>query len=125
MTDLLVDDKGQGAAGGEITPTNGDKSASSLVELGGIHPGRYDILAVCRGAGVVQFWVKSTTTKAGAPIHTKVLAHADIACGATLRLPFTQKTSHVVFEAKDANTEATWEAAIVPPGWQPSPTIYG
>jgi phage tail sheath gpL-like len=116
---LVTPSKGQGGAGGVIQHDGNAKTATSEVELSGVAVGKYDVLAVCTGSGIVRFSV----SKGGSAHH--VLAYADIACGATLRLPVTITSSDIVLEAKDDNTTSAWEAAIVPSGWEPSRTIYG
>ncbi|MEO7121782.1 MAG: hypothetical protein ABI400_01430 [Lacisediminihabitans sp.] len=118
MTALLSDPSGQGGAGGVLSVDNGAKSANGVVELASVPSGEYDVLAVCTGAGTVHIVIKTSAS------HGKVLNSSDIACGATLRLPITTAAPGIAFEAASNGTPAQWQAALVTPGWGPTPTTY-
>lgn len=118
MSALLTDPNGQGGGGGGLARAGGDASARGSLELGLIPNGKYDVLAVCAGNGIVRVVVKTAASPA------TVLASSDIACGATLRLPVTVTAPGLVVEATNTGAATQWHASVVTPGWQPTPTTY-
>jgi len=118
MIALLSDPDGQGGAGGGLRSDGADKRAHDTAELADVPSGEYDGLAVCSGTGTVHIAVLSSESPG------RMLASADIACGATLRLPVTVGAPGVVLEASTSGTPALWQASIVTSGWQPRLTLY-
>ena len=117
MGDLFY---GPNGGGGGASGDLGDSgtSARAGVELAVVPSGEYDVLAVCTGTGIVHIVVKSSISRG------KVLAASDIACGATLRLPFTLTAPGVDVEAINKGTPAQWLISIVTRGWEPAPHTW-
>jgi hypothetical protein len=118
MSALLSDLNGHGGGGGDLDRAGGARSAQGFLELADVSSGKYDVLAVCSGTGIVQITVTAITSPRA------VLASSDIACGATLRLPITVSSPGIVLRATTTDTNAQWQAAVVTPGWEPDPTNY-
>lgn len=123
MSGLLSAPAGQGGAGGEFTA----QSRTGSVILMNVIGGSYDVLAVCTGVDVVRFTVSSSSSSSQAGHSSSpegVLASADIACGATLRLPVVIPPGGVVLTARSDGGSGAWQSAIVTPGWSPIPTTF-
>lgn len=118
MSALLSDPNGQGGGGGGLGAASGTRLAHASIGLPNVPSGEYDVLAVCTGTGTIHIAIKTP-----APPGT-VLASSDVACGATLRLPVTVVATGILLEATSTGTYPQWQAAIVTPGWEPTPTTY-
>jgi hypothetical protein len=116
---LLSDPNGDGGAAGTLTSDTGKKSGSALVELGSVQSGRYDVLSVCRGSGVVHLKVMHRTPENNSGTF-KPLAATNVVCGATTRLPIAIPSHDVVLEATGP-TGTDWVAQVVTRGWEPDP----
>ncbi|GAA4267064.1 hypothetical protein GCM10022256_26760 [Frondihabitans peucedani] len=119
MEVLLSDPHGDGGASATLTSESGTKTASALVELSTVDPGRFDVLSVCRGSGVVRVSVlhRSPENNSGT---FKPLTSRNVVCGATTRLPITIPSHDVVLKATGP-TGSDWVAEIVTRGWEPQP----
>lgn len=117
MTALLTDPNGQGGGGGGLAKSDGAKTASGSVELADVPTGKYDLLVVCSGTGIVHFAASASGSR-------HVLAASDVACGATLRLPVTLTSKGIVLKASSSDSSAQWWASIATPHWEPSPTDF-
>ena len=120
MVGLLSAPNGQGGAGGEVSA----QKRKGSVTLMSVTAGSYDVLAVCTGMDTVHFIVSSNSEAGNGSSPDGVLASADIACGATLRLPVTIPAGGVALTASSAGGSGAWQSSIVTPGWSPVPTTF-
>lgn len=123
MTQLLSDPAGLGGAGGELTPGDDSSQEDEVAEVtvGRISEGEYDVLGVCRDARTVHLAVLRLDD-GGLP--GAVLSEADIACGATGRLPVSLDGSDLMVRASGPGG-AEWATSIVTPNWEPPLTTFG
>jgi hypothetical protein len=129
MTSLLSDPRGAGGAGGvlqalEAAPEGSDDSGSSVVVLGSVPGGSYDVLGVCREAAIVHLTLSATGAEESGGEADRVLVESDIACGATTRLPVTSPGGDVTISAYGP-VGAGWKASLVSSGWEPAPRSFG
>jgi hypothetical protein len=123
MMQLLSDPAGLGGAGGELTQGDDSSEEDEVAEvtLGRISEGEYDVLGVCRNARTVHLAVLQLDDGS---LPGEVLFEADIACGATARLPVSLDGSDLTVRASGP-ADAEWATSVVTPGWEPPLTTFG